>query len=268
MPSDANAINLPNLLASIEQLESCEVTVVAELSGGPVSRSWQLDTVMGPLVLRLDLPLAAKLQLDRVAEIAILKSVAAAGIGPEFLWANPERGLLLTRLLPGHSWAEKDIFQPTNLVRLGEVFKRLHSMPAVHKAQDLRVTLAGYADLLDTAKARSIYSSAEKLLGELTLTDNKTVLCHKDVHCRNIIDNGELRLVDWEYAGGGDPCLDLAVVAQQHQLTAEQLNCLLDGYDGSSFAVDRQRLQQFCRLYDYVAVLWYMAVGSEPLRYG
>jgi thiamine kinase-like enzyme len=268
MPSDANSISLPDLLASIEELELRKATVAAELSGGPVSRSWQLDTTLGPLVLRLDLPLAAKLGLDRVTEIGVLKSASAAGIGPELVWADPERGLLLTRLLPGRSWTEEDISKPTNLVRLGTVFRQLHSMPVVHKARDLRVVLASYADLLDTVKARSIYSSAEKLLDELASIDSNTVFCHKDAHCRNIIDNGGLRLIDWEYAGAGDPCLDLAVVAQQHQLKAWQLNYLLDGYGGSPFAIDRQRLQQFCRLYDYVAVLWYMLVSSESLQCG
>lgn len=268
MPADTNSISLSDLLASIEELELHEATVVAELSAGPVSRAWQLDTTMGPLVFRLDLPLAAKLELDRTTEIGVLKSVAAAGIGPELVWADPERGLLLTRLLPGRSWTEEDISKPSNLVRLGMLFRRLHSMPAVHKARDLRVTLASYADLLDTVKARSIYSSAEKLLDELVSIDSNMVFCHKDVHCRNIIDNGELRLIDWEYAGVGDPCLDLAVVAQQHKLRAWQLNYLLDGYGGSPFAVDRQRLQQFCLLYDYVALLWYMLVNSESLGCG
>jgi len=198
----------------------------------------------------------------------VLKSAAAAGIGPEFVWADSDRGLLLTRLLPGRSWTEEDISESANLIRLGAVLSRLHSIPVANESPDILATLASYSEFLNTDKARSTYLSAEKLLTELSVNCGNPVFCHKDPHCRNIVDNGELRLIDWEYAGLGDPCFDLAVVVRQHQLKTWQLNLLLEGYCRSRNCIDNFRLQQFCRLYDYVAVLWYMIASRGPLQSG
>jgi thiamine kinase-like enzyme len=268
MPADASTIDLPELLASIAEPALREAKPVAQLSGGPVSCSWQLDSALGPVVLRLDLPMAAKLQLDREAEVIALRDRALAGIGPELLWADVERGLLVTRLLSGRVWLAEDIAQPNNLLRLGRLLGRLHSMPVQHKSQDLGLTLAIYAELLNTAKARSISLSAQKLLAELSVAGENNVFCHRDVHSGNIVDTGELRLIDWEYAGSADPCVDLAVVAQQHRLATRQLNCLLEGYGESLQPLDRGRLRQFCRLYDYLASLWYMLARNEPMQAG
>ena len=264
MPAGTNSVSLPELLESIDEPDWREATLVSELSGGPVSRSWQLNTAVGPVVLRMDLPLAAKLALDRSAEMLVLKAVAMNDIGPELLWADPERGLQVTRLLPGLIWTAYDVAEPDNLIRLGALFSRLHSIPVVHESRDLRKTLEIYAASINTARADSLFRSAEKILVDTSVDSGTPVFCHRDGHCGNIVDNGELRLIDWEYAGSGDPCFDLAVVAQQHQLNARQLDRMLEGYDERPYSVDKGRLQQFCSLYGYVAALWDMLASQEP----
>jgi thiamine kinase-like enzyme len=268
MPADAVTINLPELLASIKDPIVREATPVAQLSGGPVSCAWQLDSAIGPVVLRYDLPFAAKLQMDRKTELVVLRDAAQAGVGPDLLWADIRRGLLATRMLPGRIWHADDIIQPNNLIRLGRLLSDLHSRPFTFQARDLRLTLAIYAQLANTAKARSVNENAQKLLAELSMDSGNHVFCHGDVHSGNIVDDGELRLIDWEYGRAADPCLELAIVARQHRLQSDQLNCLLEGYAGSAITIDRVRLRQFCRFYDCLAALWYSLAGSEPLHTG
>jgi len=258
MAAEVSSISLSQLLASIDEPVWREATLVAEFPGGPVSRSWQLDTASGPVVLRLDTALVKTLGLDRQAELVVLESVASVGIGPEVLWADPERGLLVTRLLPGRTWEETDLSDLHNLLRLGALLRRLHSIPVVHESPDLRTSVAMYVDAIGTEKARSIGLRAEKLLAEISIDSSCRVFCHRDVHCGNIIDHGELRLIDWEYAGSGDPCFELAVVAEQHQLDESQLGGILDGYAGAAYSIEISRLNQFRGLYAYIAELWSM----------
>ena len=258
MPAEVSSISLSQLLASIDEPVWREATLVAEFPGGPVSRSWQLDTASGPVVLRLDTALVKTLGLDRQAELVVLESVASVGIGPEVLWADTERGLLVRRLLPGRIWDEADLSDSDNLLRLGALLRRLHSIPVVHESPDLRTSVAMYVDAIGTEKARSIGLQAEKLLAEISIDSSGRVFCHRDVHCGNIIDHGELRLIDWEYAGSGDPCFELAVVAEQHQLDESQLGGILDGYAGAAYSIEISRLNQFRRLYAYIAELWSM----------
>jgi aminoglycoside phosphotransferase (APT) family kinase protein len=263
MSADACSISLPELLASIEAPVLRDAKLVAELSGGPVSRSLQLKTSMGDAVLRLDMPLAAELGLDRRAELLVLKSVASVGIGPEVLWADPGRGLLVTRLLAGRTWEAVDMVNRENLIRLGALFSRVHSMPIVCESKDLRTSIASYAEVINTDTARSLRASANKLLNELSDNNKNMVFCHRDVHCGNILDDGALRLIDWEYGGSGDPCFDLAVVAEQQQLNEWQLGCLLEGYAGLPYSVEINRLKKFRSLYKHIAQLWYLAAMRE-----
>ena len=71
------------------------VNVVEAFSGGPASDSYLLESSDRRVVLRIDKPLANAIGLDRKAEADVLIAVEAAGIGPQVVWADPARGILL-----------------------------------------------------------------------------------------------------------------------------------------------------------------------------
>ena len=56
--------------------------------------------------------------------------------------------------------------------------------------------------------------------------------CHNDLLAANFIDDGErIRIVDWEYAGMGDPFFDLGNFSVNHGLTPDEDAALLAAYD-------------------------------------
>ena len=56
--------------------------------------------------------------------------------------------------------------------------------------------------------------------------------CHNDLLNANFIDDGErIRIVDWEYAGMGDPFFDLGNFSINHELTPDEDVALLSAYD-------------------------------------
>jgi thiamine kinase-like enzyme len=56
--------------------------------------------------------------------------------------------------------------------------------------------------------------------------------CHNDLLNANFIDDGErIRIVDWEYAGMGDPFFDLGNFSINHELTPDEDAALLAAYD-------------------------------------
>ena len=58
--------------------------------------------------------------------------------------------------------------------------------------------------------------------------------CHNDLLNANFIDDGvRIRIVDWEYAGMGDPFFDLGNFSVNHELTADQDEVLLLAHDGT-----------------------------------
>ena len=72
---------------------------------------------------------------------------------------------------------------------------------------------------------------------ELAFLTNSVELrpCHNDLLNANFIDDGtRIRIVDWEYAGMGDPFFDLGNFSINHELTPDEDTELLAAYDGGA----------------------------------
>ena len=59
-----------------------------------------------------------------------------------------------------------------------------------------------------------------------------TSFCHNDLLNGNFIFDGEVRVVDWEYAGMGDPFFDLANLSVNHRFNVAADEALVAGYFG------------------------------------
>ena len=59
--------------------------------------------------------------------------------------------------------------------------------------------------------------------------------CHNDFLPGNLIDDGaRMRIVDWEYAGMGDPFFDLGNFCINNDLTPDEDEAFLAAYDGNA----------------------------------
>ena len=82
--------------------------------------------------------------------------------------------------------------------------------------------------------------------------------CHNDLLNANFIDDGvRVRIVDWEYAGMGDPFFDLGNFSVNHGLTADEDEELLADYDGGPVRRDRlARLTLMRTVSDFREAMW------------
>jgi thiamine kinase-like enzyme len=82
--------------------------------------------------------------------------------------------------------------------------------------------------------------------------------CHNDLLNANFIDDGErIRIVDWEYAGMGDPFFDLGNFSINHQLTSDEDAVLLGEYDAAPVARARlARLTLMRVVSDFREAMW------------
>jgi thiamine kinase-like enzyme len=73
------------------------------------------------------------------------------------------------------------------------------------------------------------------------------VFAHNDLVRRNFLDDGTVRILDWEYAGMNSPFFDLAILIENHQFSEEQEHMLLNAYFGSvdSTIIERTRRLKF-----------------------
>ena len=77
------------------------------------------------------------------------------------------------------------------------------------------------------------------------------------MHHLNLLGTARrLWLLDWEYAGVGDPLFDLAAVCCYHDYDAALRAQVLQAYYGELSSARSLRLQRLCWLFDYIRSLW------------
>lgn len=239
---------------------------IEPIKHGLTNRSWLVSTDGDRFVVRIsDVGSAEELQIDRDSEAVVLQHVARAGIGAQVLRCDPTRGILVTRYL-GATWTEQDAQSDYNIDRLASLLRRLHALdvPAGVRAVDLGSTVDGYVrTLLERGTHTGLVSSALRDCADETAMqlreDSTPCLCHNDVHHLNVVGSDPIRLIDWEYAGIGEPLFDLASLCVYHRYRKPQRERLLTAYAAPSAAISWQRLELACWLFDYIRDLW-MAV--------
>jgi thiamine kinase len=239
---------------------------IEPIKHGLTNRSWLVTTDGDRFVVRIsDVGSAGELQIDRDSEAVVLQHVARAGIGPQILRCDPARGVLVTRYL-GATWTELDAQSDVNIDRLAGLLCRLHApdVPVGVRTVDLASTVHGYVRTLEERGTHSglisppLRDRAEASAMELR-KGSTSCLCHNDVHHLNIVGGDPVRLIDWEYAGVGEPLFDLASVCVYHSYSKTQRARLLTACGRPSAAVSLQRLELACWLFGYIRDLW-MAV--------
>src|SRR5262245_56171894 len=100
-----------------------------KLNGGLTNESWLVRADDTAIVVRLSNRDSDALQIDRNSEAVVLNAVARAGIGPPVLVCAPDRHLLITEHLAGHTWSAKEARKPENISRLASVLRELHALP-------------------------------------------------------------------------------------------------------------------------------------------
>ena len=175
---------------------------------------------------------------------------------------EPAQHLLVTRYA-GETLTDADAVEPTNIRRAAALLSRLHSLPAPIGIQqvDLLAVVDGYLQTLDqhglprAAGSPEIRQRAREIAVSLQ-QDSIACLCHNDVHALNIIDDGALRLIDWEYAGLGERYFDLASICVYQRYDLQQRELLLRSYDEAAQDASWSRLKLSCWLFDYIRELW------------
>jgi thiamine kinase-like enzyme len=221
---------------------------LAPLSGGITNRNY-LVTVAGVperYVLRIAGDDTYLLGIDREVEYAATVAAAGVGVGPDVsAFLRPE-GFLVTRFIEGAPFPERGVPRADPIARLAESLRRVHGGPPVPGLfSPLRVA-ERYAAL---AAERGVsippaYRHARQLGRRVELACLTSVEdlrpCHNDLLAGNLIDDGtRIRIVDWEYAGMGDPFFDLGNLSINNDFTPDEDAALLRAYETGGVRPER-----------------------------
>ena len=238
-----------------------DAKVVSRLSDGPTNQSYEILNGSDRYVLRLDRAEAARLGLDRRSEREVVESVARAGMAPEPAWYSPAGDAYLRPWVEGRPWSLDDLRSPKNIERLAVLLRRLHTLPRAGRHFDPLEAASRYAREIGTFESARCLVKAVEAFEDLD--PEKATLCHNDLVCANIVEGNCLVLIDWEYAGMGDPFFDLAVVAQHHGLPGSLARHFVEAYLERAPSPDEWcRFEKQCRFYGALLELWTLRTGG------
>jgi len=256
--------DLVRAMQRVPELAGRDLTLTA-LSGGITNRNF-LVTLAGSAdryVIRLAGNDTHLLGISREVEHAATVAAAGVGVGPEVTAFIRPEGYLVTKFIEGSPVNDESVHRPETLDRVAQSLRRIHDGPAI---PGLFVPLRIVEAYRALALARGVRIPREYELAsaigrriELACLANPVELrpCHNDLLNANFIDDGErIRIVDWEYAGMGDPWFDLGNFSINHELTPDQDAYLFAAYAGGARVDHLARLTLMRVVSDFREAMW------------
>ena len=233
------------------------------LPGGVNARSVRVTFGNRDWALRLPHQGAAGL-LDVASEARVLTSAARADIAPRVVGIDVPSGVLATEyLVHARPWDPVAAREAANVERAARLLRALHEVTTDAPRYAAAAIAESY--LADPVFDRSRLEEQEvEWARDLSLLAQRydvrhppSVLCHNDLVAANVLDDGDLKLVDFEYAVLGAPILDLAGLAAMNDYSAAQCAELLGAYyggEGAPFSLDE--LAEVVRMLRLMAYFW------------
>jgi thiamine kinase-like enzyme len=238
----------------------------APLDGGITNRNYRVRFAATDYVVRLPGKDTALLGIDRSAERLANESAAALGIAPVVAAADDD--YLVTRFVECRQVTAAELAaDPGDAARALRAFHdHGRELPTRFWVPDL---VEEYADIV-SARGGSLpdeYVHARRAAQAIAAARSLSapVPCHNDLLTANLIrgHDGRLLLVDWEYAGMGDPFFDLGNLSINNGFDEAADRALLSAYLGRSpEAADVAALRIMRAMSDIREATWGVVQGT------
>jgi len=202
----------------------------------------------------------------------IANTVAAgdSGVGAKVLYSLPEMPSLVLEYIDGITMSTAQLSELAYIPRLGRAVRELHdkSSPMVNEIS-IFTYLKDYLDLV----AKHDMPTPDGLLdflpqireieSALEVNAMPLVPSNNDLLAKNVMDDGRIRLIDYDFSGMNDPMFDVGDLAMEGDYDAAQVRDLCEAYFGSHNPVQyaRARLYGICAQYTWSLLF----VGMDQL---
>ncbi len=241
------------------------------LAGGASNANYLLETRAGErLVLRVARP-ADRFGIDRWQGADAQRAVASIGVAPALVGAVLPSGHALSPFVDGLVLDATSIRRPGMLLRVGEALRAVHAAPpiagtfSVFSAQRALVAICRAEALALPADIDALMAHADAIEAVFAQAGVPDALCHNDLQLPNFIarPDGGMTVLDWEYAGMGNPYFDLGGVTANGELGRDERRALLEGRFGAYDATDDARIDLMLYMSALREATW--ALVAEPV---
>jgi CTP:phosphocholine cytidylyltransferase-like protein/thiamine kinase-like enzyme len=255
-----NSVIMERIADALSVAES-QVDSIKPLKNGLTNSSFYFTAAGSEYVYRRPQE-GANRWIDRGAEAATYEALAPLSIADELVWADPATGQRIARYFPGTR--PLDASDPREVARAIGALRRVHASGVrVDTRTDPAGALRRLRELGDNAIQFRDWDrvEAEVLRAAAPLRDvvPEPVLVHGDFTAANVLvlPSGQVKIIDWELAGMGDPLADIATFAAEARMGPERSVALLAHYLGrAASAGERRRFYAWTALIALVNTLW------------
>ena len=253
----------PRLEPALAAIWPDRQAVVTPIEGGITNLNYRIDVDQEAFVLRLAGTDTELLGIDRAAEVEVCRVAAEAGVGPEVVAFEPDLGCIVTRFVSGSPIPENELGHEAVMRSV------VASIRAIHGSRPIRATFPVFRiveGFRDVAAARGVqvpadYEAAHAVAGRIEEAfagaPAPLTTCHNDLLNANFLLEGDHTwIVDYEYAGMGDPFFDLGNLSINNGLDEDAEALLLRNYFGDVRDVHRARLALMRIVSDLREAMW------------
>lgn len=257
-------------------LDACRAPIdrnllVAPLPGGASNANYLLTAPSGNrYVVRVARSDVSRFGIDRWRGAAAQRAVAQLGLAPTLLGASLPAGHAISQYVSGDVLDTEKVRRPGMLRRVARCLRSIHCGPTIDGTfsifddQRLYTRTALEEGLSLPSDFTRFCTTADSIELAFSRCSTPSRLCHNDLQLQNIVAVGErLVVLDWEYAGMGNPYFDLGGLTINAQLNIDERHEFLTAYFGSSGDTHSARLELMLFMSALREATW--AVIAEPV---
>jgi len=262
-------LTLEQAISRVPFLHKAKDLKTTMLAGGITNLNYKIDADGKSYVLRITGADTDLLGINRDVEYQANLQAGKLGIAPEVVYFIEPESYLITRFINGKRIPPEEITKPDYIRRVvrklrlfhknaqplsGEfnVFRRVEWLTSVSRRYNCRLPF----------DFDWIMQKMRQVEGALLKDPYLPTPCHDDLLNLNFLDEdvpgeiGELRLLDWEYAGMGDIFFDLANFSHHHRLNDDMVRLLLEEYFGEVTPKHFARLKLMWPMSEIHEAMW------------
>jgi thiamine kinase-like enzyme len=239
---------------------------VRPLEGGITNRNYRVNFGGDEYVVRLPGKDTNLLGIDREAERVATSKAAELGIGPKVAAMFQDPPCLVTCFVEGRELTSEELREPGVLAEVAHGLRAFHEsgleLPTTFNVYDVVQEYAEVARSRGAELPEAFHESLERA-GEIVSAvrddpEHEPRPNHDDLLAANFLHTGDhVVIVDWEYAGMGDPFFDLGNFAVNNELTEADDERLLEAYFGEPATPRRKAaLNLFRFMSDFREAMW------------
>ena len=193
-----------------------------------------------------------------------------SGVGAKVVQALPETPSIILEYIDGRTLDTPDLARPDYIPRIGRALRDLHANAS--RMRNTTVIWKFLDDYLALIEKHSLacppgildwLPTVRRIEAALAVNALPLVPSNNDLLAKNIMDDGRIRIIDYDFSGMNDPMFDVGDLAMEGDYDPEQIRVACTAYFGEHDAVQYARASLFGIAAQYAWSLLF--VGMDAL---